>query len=93
MVILQSEAQLRSIYAEKACTIIDNCDSYVYLGGNDLHTMENMSRKVNKPLKDILSMPYGKCIVFRCGSKPVEAQIYQPGEYEQQLIYERERAI
>lgn len=69
--LIQSESQLSSIYgAEEATTIINNCDSYVYLGSNDLATARNISIRVNKPLEDILCMKIGKQILFRRGSKP-----------------------
>ena len=71
MLMIQSEAQLTQGYAEDGMTIISNCDTYVYLGGNDVATAEAISKRCNKPLGQVLNMPIGSCRVFRRGSQPV----------------------
>ncbi len=87
--LLQSESQLSSIYGQNAATtIIDNCDSYVYLGSMDLKTAENMSTRANEPLDEILSMPVGQEIVFRRGQKPQKTtryNLYADKEYKDML--------
>lgn len=40
-ILLQSEAQLHQMYGSDAITILDNCDSYVYLGGNNISTAKS----------------------------------------------------
>lgn len=68
----QSESQLSSIYSEgEKTTIINNCDTYIYMGGNDLATADNVSRRINRPLEFVLNMPIGKEFIFRRGSKPI----------------------
>lgn len=67
MLMIQAEAQLESGYGEDAGTIISNCDSYVYLGGNDIGTAERVGRRCDLPMLDILNMPVGTCWVFRRG--------------------------
>ncbi|MCD8094554.1 MAG: type IV secretory system conjugative DNA transfer family protein [Ruminococcus sp.] len=75
--LLQSETQLRSMYEEnEAETIINNCDTYIYLGGMDLKTAENISRRLNAPLEDVLYMPIGQEIIFRRGQKPIITKRY-----------------
>ena len=60
----QSESQLYAIYGEYAAnTIINNMDTYLYLGGNDRRTARNVSERLNAPLEDVLYMPVGKEIV------------------------------
>lgn len=77
-ILLQSETQLISMYGESAATtIINNCDTYVYMGGMDITTCQNISRRVNLPLNKVLSMPREQVIVFRRGSEPVVAKRYQ----------------
>jgi type IV secretion system protein VirD4 len=77
-ILLQSESQLYAMYGEAgATTIIDNCDTYVYMGGMDLKTCENVSRRVNRTLDSVLSMPLEQVIVFRRGNNPVMARRYQ----------------
>jgi hypothetical protein len=72
------DAVVNLMYGEEgATTIIDNCDTYVYMGGMDLKTCENVSRRVNRTLDSVLSMPLEQVIVFRRGNNPVMARRYQ----------------
>ena len=87
MLMIQSEAQLRQGYGYDDMTIISNCDTYVYLGGNDVETASAISLRCDKMLKQILYMPIGECWVFRRGSYPVNAKLLDAREY----IYEMER--
>lgn len=78
MLLLQSESQLESMYgANDATTIINNCDTYVYLGGMDLKTCRNVSARLNLPLEDVLYMPIGQEFIFRRGQRPVITQRYK----------------
>ena len=74
MLMLQAESQLEDAYGKDGRTIIGNCDTYVYLGGNDLETAERVARRANVPLKQILSMPVGTNWIFRRGQKPVQGR-------------------
>ncbi len=75
-ILLQSEAQLRQMYGDDAVTILDNCDSYVYLGGNNIDTARNISIRVNLPVDEVLHMPVGQVFIFRRGQQPVITQRY-----------------
>lgn len=75
-ILLQSEAQLLQMYGTDAVTILDNCDSYVYLGGNNMETAKSISRRLNVPMDEVLSMPVGQAVVFRRGQQPVITQRY-----------------
>ncbi len=76
--LLQSESQLTSIYDQYAATtIINNCDTYVYLGGNDLATCRSVSARVNKPVDKVMQLPLEMVYVFRRGAAPVMARRYQ----------------
>ena len=69
--LIQSESQLVSLYGiDAATTIINNCDSYVFMGSNDLVTAQNISIRSNRPVEDILHMKLGNQILFRRGAKP-----------------------
>lgn len=71
-ILLQSESQLKRMYGEaEAIEIIDNCDSYVFFGGNNYETARSLSLKLNVPLDEILYLPVGKIVVFRRGQRPV----------------------
>ena len=63
------------MYGEyEAIEIIDQCDSYVFFGGNNYETAKALSLKMNVPLDEILYLPVGRTIVFRRGQKPVFLQ-------------------
>ena len=75
--LIQSESQLAAMYGTKnAITIINNCDTYVYLGGMDLKTSENISKRLNIPLHEVLNMSIGKEYVFRRGQEPIKTERY-----------------
>ncbi|HBA64559.1 MAG TPA: type VI secretion protein [Lachnospiraceae bacterium] len=75
--LIQSESQLRSLYgSEKATTIINNCDTIVFLGSMDLETGRSISVRANRPLEDVLYMPIGSEIIFRRGMKPIFTKRY-----------------
>ena len=76
MLMIQSEAQLEEGYNKDARTIIGNCDTYVYLGGNDVDTAEAVARRCDVPLKKILNMPVETNWIFRRGQEPVNSKNY-----------------
>ena len=76
--LLQSESQLHDMYGEGGGkTIINNCDTYVYMGGMDFDTCNNISKKMNKPIEKIIGLPREQVIVFRRGMQPTFARRYQ----------------
>lgn len=71
VLMIQAESQLEECYGrEGARTIIGNCDTYVYMGGNDLETARSVSERIDKPVKSILCLPQMDCIIFRRGENP-----------------------
>lgn len=77
-ILLQSESQLVSMYGRGASnTIINNCDTQLYMGGMDVETCRNVAERMNKPLHYVLNLPLGKVLIFRRGSKPIETRRYQ----------------
>lgn len=85
MLMIQSEGQLRNAYGEDAKTIIGNCDSYVYLGGNDIETAQAVARRCDMPLKKVLNMPVGKCWIFRRGQEPVNATLFEIEKHKKEI--------
>lgn len=73
MLMIQSEAQLLESYNKDSQTIISNCDTYVYLGGNDIQTAREISERCDLPLTRILCMPIGSNWIFRRGEQPVNS--------------------
>lgn len=81
--LLQSESQLEAMYgANNAKTIINNSDTYIYMGGSDLATARNISARLNVPLDEVLYMPLGREVIFRRGSRPFETERYDIRENE-----------
>ncbi|WP_027406893.1 type IV secretory system conjugative DNA transfer family protein [Anaerovibrio sp. RM50] len=75
--LVQSESQLSSMYGKTdATTIINNCDTYIYLGGMDVDTATYVSKRMNCPMNDVLNMPLGQEYFFRRGQKPVVTKRY-----------------
>ncbi len=75
--LLQSEAQLEKMYGHWGATeILDNCDSYVFFGGNNYETARSISLRMNVPLEETLYMPVGQVVVFRRGQLPVVTKRY-----------------
>ena len=71
VMMIQSESQLQDCYGVNgAKTIIANCDTYVYLGGNDIETATSISNRIDKPVHWILQLKANQCLVFRRGEAP-----------------------
>ena len=85
--LVQSESQLESMYgSDDATTIINNCDTYLYMGGMDLKTGRSISERLNVPLEDVLYMPIGQEYIFRRGQRPIVTSRYDILENE---LYKR----
>lgn len=81
--LIQSESQLSSLYGkDSATTIINNCDTYVYMGSNDLDTARNIGMRAGIMTEDCLNMKLGNQIIFRRGSKPKFSKRYNIMENE-----------
>ena len=78
MMLVQSLAQLESMYGPAASvTIQDNTDNIIYMGGNNLDTAEQMARRINKPMDEVLALPRGQIYLFRSGQRGLQLQRYQ----------------
>ena len=76
-IILQDKNQLESMYGMSAAkTIMNNNDTVVYLGGNDIDTASDFSRRLNVPLEDVLYMPVNRVLIFRRGQQPIISERY-----------------
>lgn len=83
MLIVQSESQLEKIYGQDCNTIICNCDTYCFLGSQDLKTARSISERLDLPVTDILYMSIGKEYVFRRGSRPIECERFDIQELQE----------
>lgn len=76
-ILLQSLSQLEHTYGSSgAVAICDNCDRTVYLGSNNLSSADEISRRADAPLQDVLNMPLGKEYFFERGRYPVLSKSY-----------------
>ena len=88
VILLQCESQLYSKYGEAAATtILNNIDSYVYLGGNDSQTCRKIAERLDKPVSKIYKLPLEKVIIMRRGSEPVVADRYKTLEDPNYIKY------
>ena len=72
-IVLQAQSQLKAIYKDNANTIVDNCDSILYLGGKEKTTLKELSESLGKELMsqdEITVMDGGKCIYQLRGVRP-----------------------
>lgn len=90
MLLIQSEAQLTAGYGADDKTIIGNCDTYIYLGGNDLETAKSISERSDRPMQEILYMPIGKCYIFRRGQKPIYTETIELDEFKQKFLEKKQ---
>lgn len=69
--IVQDLSQLDALYGPFVGTIIaNNCDTWLYLGGQDVSTAERLSVRLDKTPSTILSLGIGEAILMRRGRKP-----------------------
>lgn len=74
---IQAESQLKGAYGDDAQTIIGCCDTYVYMGGNDIDTIKAVAQSADLPLKSVLYMPVGTNWIFRRGQPPVKSKNFE----------------
>ncbi len=78
-VIIQSISQLVGLYGSaKADTIINNCDTVLYLGGQDLTTAQFLSHRLNKPISTILNLPLSHAYLLTRGQAYLDVQKFEP---------------
>lgn len=92
MLMIQSEAQLFKCYGDDGATIIGNCDTYVYLGGNDVKTAQAVAERADVPVKKVLNMAVGTNWIFRRGQSPIYGKNFNLDSYlERKMGEEVER--
>ena len=86
MLMIQAESQLSESYGEDGKTIIGNCDTYVYLGGNDVATAKAVAERCDMPVKKILNMPVETNWIFRRGQAPINGKNFDLEPFLQKKI-------
>ena len=81
-VIVQSLSQLEAGYGHaRAMTIVNNCDHFLYLGGQDVETARYVSTKANRSIHGILDMPLQDAWLFTRGQGPREVRKFDLREH------------
>lgn len=76
-IIIQSLTQLASLYGkDRALTISNNCDNWLYLGGQDVETAKVFAQKTNRPVIEILQMDIDAAHLFTRGTKSKDIKKY-----------------
>ena len=76
--LIQAFPQLKQGYGEDWKTIAGNCDTIIYLGGSDIDTADDIARRLDKPMREVLFMPIGDAWIFRRGSEPEYGKVIDP---------------
>lgn len=80
--VIQSLSQLESLYGRaKSQTIINNCDNWLYLGGLDLQTAQEMSVRMNRTVQSVLNMSHEDAVVFTRGRPPRRCGKFLPEDH------------
>ncbi len=90
-IMFQSIGQLENAYGKSAGTILNNCDTTIYMGGNSISDANYFARLVNKPVDRILSMKLFTSWIIRRGEKARLVNNVIPSEWlkaEKSLISE-----
>lgn len=76
-IILQSQTQLEWMYGrEAATTILNGCDTVLYLGGQDLSTAHYVGTRTDRPDYEVLTMPLDQAWLLQRGCKPSMVKRY-----------------
>ena len=81
ILILQSLSQLDKSYGPSAHTIIDDCDTLIYMGGNDPETAHSIAIRCNKTTQTVLHMPLCTSWIFRRGERPFMCKNLELDDY------------
>ena len=78
-IILQSLSQLKGMYNEgQASTIINNCDTMLYLGGQDVSTAKFFAEKAGRLPEKILSLDLDAAWMFVRGQRAALVEKLEP---------------
>ena len=81
-VILQNTTQLEALYGgPRAATILNNCDTCLYLGGQDVGTAQYIAQKADRTTASILGMPLESAWLFTRGQTPEIVEKYDLREH------------
>lgn len=80
--VIQSLSQLEGLYDHaRSRTIINNCDNWLYLGGLDLQTAQEISIRLNRTVQTVLNLPHQEAVLLTRGQAPRRCEKYQPEKH------------
>lgn len=75
--IVQDLTQLAGLYGEAKGTVISsNCDTWLYLGGQDVNTAEHLSKKLGRTVDSVLSLSVDEAYLFQRGGRTRRVSTY-----------------
>lgn len=81
-IIIQSLSQLAGLYGpDRAATILNNCDTMLYLGGTDVTTAQYVGTRANLPVHAVLDLPVDQSLLFQRGQAARRVKRYKPEEH------------
>lgn len=86
MIMLQSISQLEEGYGRSAHTIMNNCDTVIFMGANAPNDAKYFAERANKPLHEMLEMPLHTSWIFRRAHKPRFVENIDPRGYAENLF-------
>lgn len=81
IIMLQSLAQLDAGYGVAGRTIVNNCDTLIFMGANSTDDAQYFAYKANKPLHTMLEMKLYTSWIFRRTEKPRYVKNIIPDDY------------
>ena len=91
MIMVQSEAQLEEGYGKSAQTIIDNCNTYIFLGNNNPQTAKAIAERADVRPQTVMNMPVGTEWIFRRGMKPIFTECFDLEWFEKEKGFNKEK--
>ena len=91
MIMVQSEAQLEEGYGKSVQTIIDNCNTYIFLGNNNPQTAKAIAERADVRPQTVMNMPVGTEWIFRRGMKPIFTECFDLEWFEKEKGFNKEK--
>ncbi len=85
IIMLQSLGQLDASYGDGSRTIVNNCDTLIFMGANSTDDAQYFALKANKPLHTMLEMKLYTSWIFRRTEKPRYVKNIIPDNYLRQF--------
>lgn len=93
-VVLQSITQLDTLYGHaSSMTIVNGCDHWLYLGGQDIETARIIAEKAGKAMENILDMAVDDMWLFERGRRARQAKLYNLERHERYSILPEARQL